>query len=333
MSKVGLTLRWLAVPLSFIAFNPLTMAAGCGPGAHWVDDCASGTDKAASSKGEFELYEGSCQSKGNLLGTMTFKGPTTIFRGDSQDALVGDPDFGNIGTIDNHNDVIKTELVSLKLTGSGFVVKAGDGVGNLTPDNSLYSPGYIQEDPFNPSLADSIFHIFFEISGPLGILHNEAACEMRAKIDKVPPLFKDAHPELNAYECDEIDLYDANNIIQGCLVHAKHELPVRFNQQLTAISSATGISLSWMTGYEEKMAGFAAYRGVAIDGDCSNNQAGNFTDVTPLAWKWSGDGDPTVSGIKYSVEISDDNGNNGFCYGLLATGYDGTWELYTVAVQ
>ena len=87
--------------------------------------------------------------------------------------MVGDPDFGNVGTIDGHNDVIKTELVSLKLTGSGFVVKAGDGVGDLLPtppDNSLYSPGYIQEDPSDPSLADSIFHIFFEISGPLGIL-------------------------------------------------------------------------------------------------------------------------------------------------------------------
>ena len=88
----------------------------------------------------------------------------------------------------------------------------------------------------------------------------------------------------------------------------------------------------------KKLIGFKKLLGLyhylsSTTGNCSNNQASNFTDVTPLAWKWSGNGEPTASGLKYSVEISDDNRNNGFCYGLLSTGYDGTWELYTVAVQ
>jgi hypothetical protein len=110
--------------------------------------------------------------------------------------------------------------------------------------------------------------------------------------------------------------------------------PVIFDQPLTAtLRSDNTVSLSWITGYEEEMAGFATYRGIAIDGNCSNSQISNFTNVMPLAWRWSGEGMPTASGLKYSVEINDANGNSGWCYGLLSTGYDGTWELYTVAVQ
>jgi len=333
MSKVGLTVRWLVVPLSFIAFNT-SMAADCGPGDHWVDGCASGTDKAPSTKGEFELHKGSCS--GDLLGTLTFTGPTTIFRGDPQDALVGDPDVGNIGIFDSHLDVIKTELVSMKLQGSGFVVTAGDGVGDLLPtppDDRLYSPGYIQEKSSDPARADSKFKIFFEIKNKKSgvVWHNNEPCEMTAEIDRVPPLVKKTDLTLNSYQCDNVNLFDENETQVGCLVHAKHELPVTFSQPLTARSRGNGISLSWTTGYEEKMAGFVTYRGELKDetGACTDN-VNDYAAITMISWEDSQVGGSN-SGASYSVIDSDGKSNS--CYGLVAVGFDGTFEVQTTKVS
>ncbi|BAP54300.1 hypothetical protein THII_0003 [Thioploca ingrica] len=52
MSKVGLTVRWLVVPLSFIAFNTSTMAA-CEVG-NWIPGCPAGVDTTAS-LGQFAI--------------------------------------------------------------------------------------------------------------------------------------------------------------------------------------------------------------------------------------------------------------------------------------
>ena len=90
-------------------------------------------------------------------------------------------------------------MVVLTLSGGGFTLQAGDRRPNLASNGPLHSPGRITERPSPDGLglvAHSFFDIFFEISTPLGTLHNnnpldsiagQQACRMAADITQVPP--------------------------------------------------------------------------------------------------------------------------------------------------
>ena len=74
------------------------------------------------------------------------------------------------------------------------------------------------------------------------------------------------------------------------------------------------------------MAGFAVYRGVLADpaGACTDDVE-DYTSITMVDWVDSqGGGD-------YS--LIDPQGDSSLCYGLLATGFDGTFEIQTTEVQ
>jgi hypothetical protein len=104
-------------------------------------------------------------------------------------------------------------MVSLNLSGGGFTLHAGDGIGNLMNNGPFYSPGMIVGRPNSP-LADSFFDIFFEISGPnIPTVHNNIACTMHAVIDRVPPYLEPYTGCINPTTllAMNVTLFDVNN--------------------------------------------------------------------------------------------------------------------------
>ena len=102
--------------------------------------------------------------------------------------------------------------------------------------------------------------------------------------------------------------------------------PVLFDEPLTVtLLSNNTISLTWVTGMEEHMAGFITYRGELKDptSTCTDN-VNDYATITKISWEDSQIGGST-GGASYSV--IDPDGNNNSCYGLLAIGFDGTHEL------
>lgn len=193
----------LATLLSLVVSGRAYALPSCGPGLDWVDNCPSGTDRFSSvATHTVELFG---------IGTFTLnaQGPTEIRR--------GDPVGG----------VIQTELVSMTLTGGGLTINAGDGVGNLSSDGPLHSPGQIIENP-DQVTATSFFDILFELlPTPFGPLRNKTALRMQNDaIPFVPPLFF-------PYDCRNcpIDLFDfgpdgvfstGDDVVRGRLIDAVH---------------------------------------------------------------------------------------------------------------
>lgn len=180
---------------------PAAAAPVCGPGAHWVDACPTGTDVLPFTEGVHTI---------DIFGlgqfTLTMSGPTTVWRG------------AGATSPDHHID---TEIVSLQLVGGGLTLTAGDGVGNGTCDGPLCSLGRITEQGGDSTMADSFFDIFFEIQGtPFGPLHNNVVCKMEAVLDQVPP------KPLTTYICSTapIILFDSQNQIVGQLLGASHTI-------------------------------------------------------------------------------------------------------------
>jgi len=208
VSQGGLTLGVIGLAVFLLlSVSQHVGASSCGPGAHWVDTCASGTDTIPSSVGTLKIdlnFDGVADMTVNL----TNSGPTTVFRGP------GAP----------HQ--IDTEMVSLQLIGGGLTVNAGDGIGNLLCDGPLCSPGAIIEQGGNSALADSFFDVFFEILGtPVGRLHNNVPLHIEAVIDRVPPPVGTAYDPLPP--CPQQEgclLFDDNNDRVAQLVDPTHHL-------------------------------------------------------------------------------------------------------------
>jgi hypothetical protein len=75
----------IALSLSVMSFaSGSIMAAECGPGDHWVDDCPAGTDEANSSA-TIKIQMGSnCDGKEI---TEILSGPTEVKRGAGDDTI------------------------------------------------------------------------------------------------------------------------------------------------------------------------------------------------------------------------------------------------------
>ena len=188
----------------FGAMKPADADSVCGPGPHWVDSCLADTDNFYSTAaiGVDLDFDGFVDIPAVL------SGPTTIFRGfpfDTPDPL--DP---------GHFNQINTEIVSMNLIGSGMTLTAGDGIGNLGSDGSLYSPGAVVEQPGDPTQAESFFDVFFQIQTPLGLLHNNDPARMAAVIDRVPP------GTTYRYFGPPILLFDEYGIPRAQLIHGEH---------------------------------------------------------------------------------------------------------------
>lgn len=175
------------VPLALAALMLTTFSARearatavCGPGSHWIDTCLGDTDF-------FPITTAIVTT--NIAGTFNLAGPTTIVRQDASDVSLNFPGF-NGSSLDGHLDVIDTEIVSLSLSGAGYVLTAGQGV---TPGGVTLAPslGVIVEDPLDDTMALSHFELFFEIDAtsliPGLYLYNQVPHVMEAMIDGVPP--------------------------------------------------------------------------------------------------------------------------------------------------
>ena len=169
MKALGLA-ALLSMTISSPAFADSQPMDACGPGAHWVDFCVSGTDAFPSG-----ATIGIDRDLNDITDIKVLMwGPTTIFyMGPFDDSSL----FPGLRPVDGHLDVIDTEIVSLNLVGGGFLLSNGP----------LYSPGAIGEDPVDPMLASSFFDVFFELQGtPFGTLHNQNALRLQAEIDGIP---------------------------------------------------------------------------------------------------------------------------------------------------
>ncbi len=178
-----LTICWLAMVL-FGASNVAGAAPLFGPGPHWVDTVTAGADFFGSAT-TFDI-----DLNGDLVAdvSLSLSGPIVIQRGAAADT----PDPLDPGHL-NH---VEIELVSMELTAptpfGSFTIRAGDGIGNLASDGPLYSPGAIDEQESDPSLADAYLDLFLEIETPWGTFHNNSALHLQTVIDQYPPLFAHA---------------------------------------------------------------------------------------------------------------------------------------------
>lgn len=171
-----------AVGLSAIAFVGIPESAKaaklCGPGEHWVDTCSAGVDQFKLSKAVLDLL---LMPPGQPMQQIILKltGPVTITRDNPVDALVGDPDLGNVGIVNQHLGVIKTSLEE-KFTGGGITL-TGRGVGAIVEATELGIN--------RPDLADSFFKVFAEVEGSFGRARNMNPITVSANkwLQGVPP--------------------------------------------------------------------------------------------------------------------------------------------------
>ncbi len=116
--------------------------------------------------------------------------------------------------------LIVTEILSMDLSGGGVTLRAG-------ADFGLPSFGQIIEKDEDPALADSFFDVFFEISGPWGVLHNAVPLRIEDQITCIPPSASYRHVITNP-----IPLLDAAGVHVANLVTARHvTFPDQFRWQ------------------------------------------------------------------------------------------------------
>jgi hypothetical protein len=195
MLKVGPKFLVPVVSLSLLSFSNIGIAAGCGPGEHWVDKCPEGVDKiknhwaimklevtdpatgapviipieSLQGSPQFRVYRGAAET-----GPVTITAPS-IPTDPLTPSEIGSETFGPIeppadppAPHDPHRGVIQTEIISLVFKGhttlwGDVVIRAGDGTGNLENDGPLYSPGVIYEDLKDSTKACSVFFVTYEI--------------------------------------------------------------------------------------------------------------------------------------------------------------------------
>ncbi len=191
-------------------------ALSCPPGDGWLGSCGAGQDTFMGTwligldlpnptTGEFD---GSLDDRFYLFGTHT--------------VAHGEP----TGT----PTAVSTEIVAPALAGyslevGNLRVQAGDGTANLTSDSPQYSAGQIQEQPGDPSRADSLFDVFFSLQadcdgdpacGPGGLsLHNEQPLTVTAVVDRF----------VGAYQVytkvgEAVSLLDASGVERARIVSA-----------------------------------------------------------------------------------------------------------------
>ncbi|MEE9293718.1 MAG: nidogen-like domain-containing protein [Phycisphaerae bacterium] len=150
-----------------------TKCQHCGPGPHWIDTCPAGHDRLPSGAVVGVDRDGDCIVDMNLV----MFGPAEVARG------AGSP----------HS--IPTEMVAMKLTGGGVVLRAGYG-GGIGPGAPLGpSLGSIIEDGGDPSLGDSSFDILFELDLGGGLFaYNQVPLSLTASIECVSPNRIYSHP-------------------------------------------------------------------------------------------------------------------------------------------
>ncbi|MBI4719316.1 MAG: hypothetical protein HY763_16085 [Planctomycetes bacterium] len=160
--------------------------ADCGPGPHWVDQCAPGSDNMPTGALVGIDFDLDCIADVSLV----LSGPATVARTRPLDDSMH---FPGLRSIDGHLDVIDTEMLSMMLLGGGVQLTAGQGLG--AGGVLGMSPGAIAETMGDPSLADSFFDIFVEVAIPgAPPLYNQQPLRVRSEVDCLPPNATYLHP-------------------------------------------------------------------------------------------------------------------------------------------
>lgn len=239
---------------------------------------------------------------------------------------------------DGTGSVINMEILSM-------VLKSGSYVGGKFIEDDQFtiragrdegvkaSYGKIEQAD-GATRAESSFEVYFEIDTPYGTLRNyydgddpKALAHLVKALDitMVPPMNEPYLPPGTV----EIPLYDENGVERACVVASVHKLPVTFIKELTTTSIGNNnvVKLTWATGYEEHMAGFAVYRGDLNDPTtgCTTN-VDDYSSITMVSWE---DSQGVLDGASYSVTDS----TASQCYGLLAVGFDGTFDVQVTSVD
>jgi len=167
--------------------------------------------------------------------TLNMAGDVSIFRG--QGMIVPD----------HHID---TEMVSMMLTGffmgAPITLIAGDGVADLMCSAGLRSPlcslGRITEVPGGPTLADSSFDVFFELSGtPFGPLRNRTSHVDAGRIAFIPPIGY-------TYQClpgnCPIPLFDTQGNMVGTVTSVIH-IPAPEPHAVFLLGPGLAVFLCW----------------------------------------------------------------------------------------
>jgi len=212
-------------------------AALFGPGPHWVDDVTQGFDYFSW----YAVIEIDFADDGAADVTAHLCGPTTVWRSDAMDdSLI----YPGLRPNDGQDDVVDTEIVSMSLTGSGMTLRAGDGIGNGTSDDSLFSSGAVAEQAYDDQQADSFFDVFFEIDIPDSelTLYNKEPHRMGAVVEYFPPL-----GFTYVLAGGPIPLYDKDtDELSAEMVSSQHTpIPEPASVVVWGLLAALGISLGW----------------------------------------------------------------------------------------
>lgn len=110
-------------------------------------------------------------------------GPATIRKIGPRDDSTN---FPGTRPIDAHKDVVDTEIIQMTLSGGGVTLLGGGGLGGIPLAPSL---GAVAEQPGDPSLADSFFDVFVELSGGgLGApAYNQTPIHVATVVPCLPP--------------------------------------------------------------------------------------------------------------------------------------------------
>jgi hypothetical protein len=297
-------LATLLMTLAVAFFSGSSAAQGgpcsqCGPGDHWVDQCASGQDVIADQGAAVGMdldRDPFCLADVNLaLGPCSAPEDLLIIR--RSGPLDDSQNFPGLRPLDGHLDVIDTEIISMCLTGSGVTLRAGAGLG---PGSLRASLGAISEQPGDPEWADSFFDVFVEVNlGDTVLLYNQTPLRLDADINCVPPKVSYIHP----VTC--LPLYTSPLYGQGThvanLVTAEHHV---FPDTAVAIElssfTATGydgyVTLTWETASEVNTHSFNIYRD--REKIASVPAAGDAHDYIYVDRKVS-------NGVSYTYQLSD----------------------------
>jgi len=165
----------------------------CGPGPHWVDGCAPGSDTMNSSALVGIDTTLDCQADTIVV----LDGPITVNRTGPLPASVQFPAVTGPG---GHGgpDVIDTEMVSMSLTGGGLTLQAGTAAGMNAGTATCNAPGTglvpkscgaIAETAADPTMASSFFEVYFRVDlGGGTFVYNHQPLRVNATIGCVPPI-------------------------------------------------------------------------------------------------------------------------------------------------
>ena len=211
---IGITVICTGLVLFMQTYTPAQddPCSECGPGAHWVDTCNEGQDQMASNSALVGIdINLDCSVDLNLILTPCAE-PDNLLVIDRSDPLDDSTNFPGTRDVDQHLDVIDTEIVEMCLTNGLVTLRAGKGQGGVV-EQSL---GTIAEQSNDDTLAESFFDVFFEVDLGFGnLLYNQTALRVsvgQKLISCVPPQTTYLHPT----GC--VPLYTSPTVGEGILV-------------------------------------------------------------------------------------------------------------------